>query len=237
LTELTVLAAASLAEPFTTIGQRFEAAHPGVAVALSFGASPDLATQILEGAPADVFAPANERQMARLVEAGEVAAGAEQIFAHNRLVVVYPRDNPAALETLRDLARPGVKLVLAAKAVPAGDYALRYLGRASGHPDDTTAYSETVLANVVSYEDDVRGVLGKVELGEADAGIVYLSDVAGARGEAVGRIEIPDELNVVATYPIAPIARSAELDWARRFVDFVLSEQGQAVLVEHGFER
>jgi molybdate transport system substrate-binding protein len=235
--ELIVLAAASLSEAFKEIGERFEAAHPGVAVAFSFGASSELATQIMEGAPADVFASANPEQMARLVEAGEVADGTAQTFARNRLTAIYSEDNPAGIETLQDLARPGLKLVLAAKAVPAGDYALQFLARASARPDFTAAYSETVLANVVSYEDEVRGVLGKVALGEADAGIVYASDLASTGGGQVGHIDLPDDLNIVAEYPISPIAASEQAVWAGRFVAYVLSEEGQAVLEGRGFER
>ncbi|MEO8083889.1 MAG: molybdate ABC transporter substrate-binding protein [Ardenticatenales bacterium] len=230
---LTVLAAASLAEPFAEIGRAFEAANPGVRVAISFAGSQQLATQIGEGAPADVFASANERQMDRVVAAGEADGAAVQTFARNRLVVVTPSDNPGGVAALADLARPGLKLVVAAAGVPVGDYTRAFLVRASALPEFTAAYSPTVLANVVSYEDDVKSVLAKVRLGEADAGIVYTSD-AGT-GVDVRRIDIPDDLNVIAAYPIAPLAHAKDAALAERFVAAVLGAPAQAALERYGF--
>lgn len=233
--ELIVFAAASLDGAFRAIGTAFEAAHPGTRVTFSFAGSQTLATQIGEGARADVFASANEKQMDALIGRGEVVGRAQRTFARNRLVVVTPADNPARVSTLHDLARPGLKLVLAQRSVPVGDYALQFLAKASAMPDHTAAFSPTVLANVVSYEDDVNGVLMKVSLGEADAGIVYASDVLRGVADKVARIEIPDELNAIAAYPIAPLVRSGRPDLAEGFVDFVLSPEGQAVLEAHGF--
>jgi molybdate transport system substrate-binding protein len=170
--------------------------------------------------------------MEEAIAAGRVSRGAEREFARNRLVVVTPRDNPASIAGLQDLARPGVKLVLAAHQVPAGAYSLDFLARAAASPWFTAAFSPTVLANVVSYEQSVKAVLSKVALGEADAGIVYASDASSAD---VARIEIPDGLNPVASYPLAPIANAANPALARRFVDYVLSPAGQAILASHGF--
>ncbi len=222
---------------FQEIGDTFAVDHPEAVLAFNFAGSQQLASQIKEGAPADVFASANQRQMDGVVAAGDVVSGTQRAFARNRLVVVMPPDNPALLRGLADLGRPDVKMVLAAKTVPAGSYALAFLGKASAHPDFTftPAYSATVMANVVSFEDDVVGVLGKVAQGEADAGIVYLSDVSGPAAPKVLRIDIPEALNVIATYPIAPLANSQHPDLAQAFVDRVLSAQGQAVLVKHGF--
>lgn len=232
---LDIFAAASLTAAFDEIGDGFAAEHAGVTPRFNFAGSQQLATQINEGAPADVFASANNRQMDVVIKSGEVVSGTGRTFARNRLVVVHPADNPAGLRELADLAGPDLKIVLASKAVPAGGYALEFLAKASAHPDFTAAYSATVMGNVVSFEEDVERVLGRVALGEADAGIVYVSDLSGPLAGRVGRIEIPDDLNVVANYPIAPLARSAHPELARAFVDFVLSPGGQAVLAKHGF--
>lgn len=233
--ELSVFAAASLTDAFTDMGRRFEAANPGVTVRFNFAGSQQLAQQIAQGAPADVFASANAAQMKNVIGSGQVVGGSERTFVRNRLVVIYPKDNPAQLAALADLARPGLKLVFADRAVPAGQYSLDFLAKASKLPEYTETYSPTVLSNVVSYEESVRVVLGKVALGEADAGIVYGSDITGENADMVGRIDIADELNVIATYPIAPVAGSRSADLARRFIDYVLSPDGQATLAEYGF--
>lgn len=231
---LDVFAAASLSDAFGEIGKNFTAAHPGVEVIFNFAASNQLATQIGEGAPADIFASANATQMNAAIASGRIATGAQQIFAGNRLVVVTPGDNPARLIGLQDLAKPGVKIVLAAQEVPAGQYALDFLDRTEGDDSLGAGYKEGVLANVVSYEENVRGVLTKVALGEADAGIVYASDARTAPAE-IATIAIPDHLNTLASYPIAPLADSAEPELAQQFVAFVLSPDGQQVLANYGF--
>ncbi len=236
---LTVFAAASLAQAFAELGERFEVQHPGVEVVFNFAGSQQLAQQLAQGAPGDVFASADAAQMSITIERGRVRPGAPRDFARNRLVVVYPKDNPAGLVDLRDLARPGLRgrLVLAAAAVPAGAYTLHFLDKASADPRFGAQFKDAVLSNAGSYEENVRAALSKVVLGEAFAGIVYESDVAGEAANEVGHIEIPDALNVLATYPIAPIADSARPDLAQAFVDFVLSPEGQDVLAKHGFLR
>lgn len=231
-TTLTVLAAASLSEPFEAIGALFEAAHPGVQVVFSFAGSQQLARQLAGGAPADVFASASAKYIDAAVEAGRVQAGAAQMFAANRLVVIVPADNPAGLAELEDLARPGLKLVLAAKEVPVGAYSLEFLDKAAAELG--ADYKGAVLGNVVSYEENVKAVLAKVRLGEADAGIVYGSDAATA-ADAVRVIAIPDALNVVARYPLAIVADSPHAALADAFVAVVLSPQGQAALAAAGF--
>jgi molybdate transport system substrate-binding protein len=233
--ELVVFAAASLAEAFGEIGSAFERQNPSVTVTFSFAGSNQLAQQIAQGAPVDVFASANRAQMENVIESGEVAGGSERTFVRNRLVVITPVDNRAGVVTLADLANPGVKIVLAAREVPVGQYSLDFLAKAGALPEYTATYSETVLENVVSYEENVRAVLAKVALGEGDAGIVYTSDITGENAGRVARIEIPDALNTIATYPIAPIVGSERPELARRFVDYVLSAEGQAVLERYGF--
>jgi molybdate transport system substrate-binding protein len=230
---LNVFAAASLADAFTEIGRAFEAANPGVTVAFNFAGSNQLATQIGEGAPADVFASANAAQMDAAVASGRIAPDTPAIFVTNRLVVVYPSDNPAAIDQLPDLANPDTLIVLAAEEVPVGRYSLEFLDLAAASPDFDAGFKEAVLDNVVSYEENVRSVLNKVALGEADAGIVYTSDLVGV--EDVAALEIPDALNVLAEYPIAPLNDSANEETAAAFVAYVLGEAGQAILVEFGF--
>jgi len=232
---LTVFAAASLADAFTAIGQNFSAANPGVEVTFNFGGSQQLAQQLAQGAPADLFASANIRQMAVVIESGRVVSGTVQIFVHNRLVVVTPVDNPAAVATLADLTKADLKIVLAAKEVPVGQYSLDFLEKAEADGSLGAGYRDAVLANVVSYEENVRTVLAKVTLGEADAGIVYHSDVTPVAAAQVQRIAIPDNLNTIADYPIAPLADSPHTALAQRFTDYLLSPEGQQILIEAGF--
>ena len=231
---LNVYAAASLTNAFNEIGKQFAAEHAGIDVVFNFAGSNQLATQIGQGAPADVFAPANKTQMQAVIDSGRIVSGTQQSFVRNRLVVVTPADNPAQLRRLQDLAKPGIKIVLAAKEVPAGQYALDFLDKAAADGNPGAGYKDAVLANVVSYEENVRSVLAKVALGEADAGIVYTSDAAVNKGE-VQQIEIPDALNTVATYPIATLSDSSNPDLAQQFVDYVLAPAGQQVLEKYGF--
>jgi molybdate transport system substrate-binding protein len=231
---LTVFAAASLTEAFKEIGQQFGEANGGATVTFNFAGSDQLATQIAEGAPADVLASANRTQMNNVIKSGQVISGTERVFVRNRLVVVYPKDNPGGLAALKDLAKPGLKVVLANKSVPVGTYALDFLSKASKLPEYTTEFSPMVLSNVVSYEENVRAVLSKITLGEADAGIVYTTDAATVTVD-VGTLDIPDELNTIATYPIAAIKDSKNADLAKKFVDYVLGTEGQEVLVKYGF--
>lgn len=233
--DLTVFAAASLTDAFNEIAQGFVAAYPGSNISYNFAGSQQLAQQLGQGAPADVFASANHSQMGVAIEEGRVVSGTQQPFVRNRLVVIVPGDNLGGVTTLQDLAKPDLKIVLAAAEVPVGGYSLQFLGKASASPDFTATFSETVAANVVSYEENVRAVLSKVQLGEADAGIVYTSDVTPDIASAVGSIAIPDDLNVIASYPIAPTADAANPDLAQAFIDFVKGEKGQAVLAKYGF--
>lgn len=218
---LAVLAASSLTDAFSEIGDAFRRARPGVELTFDFGPSSGLATQVLEGAPADVLAAASLAPVTPLVEAGLVESE-PQFFAGNLLEIAVEPGNPLGIRALGDLARDDVILVLAAGEVPAGRYADEALARAG------------VDVSPSSREADVRAVLSKVELGEADAGIVYHTDVVAA-GDAVDGVEIPAEDNVVARYPIAALAGSANPATAAAFVDFVLSAPGQRILRAHGF--
>lgn len=232
--ELTVFAASSLTEVFAEVATVFERRHPGTEVLLSFDGSSTLATQITQGAPADVFASADEEQMQRVVDAG-LTAGAPQYFAGNRLVVITTEASP--ITDLKQLAEPGILLVLASPEVPVGNYAREALARMDGTYG--ADFSERVLANLVSEEANVRQVALKVELGEADAAIVYATDAAVAEG--VRTIPIPDDLNVPGSYVMATLPDSSQPDspqakLARAFVELVLSDEGQAIFTERGFQ-
>lgn len=231
---LNVFAAASLQAAFTKIGTQFDAAHSNVTTKFNFAGSDALATQINQAAPADVFASANAAQMDVVVKASNIDGTAVKTFAHNRLVVVLPKDNPGKISTLQDLGKSGIKVVLAAKTVPVGGYALTYLMKASADPSFGASYQANVLKNVVSYEADVKSVLSKVSLGEADAGIVYTTDAATA-SDTTTQIAIPDNLNVIATYPIGVVKASKSASTAQQFVDYVSGPDGQAVLASYGF--
>ncbi|HVC35531.1 MAG TPA: molybdate ABC transporter substrate-binding protein [Chloroflexota bacterium] len=232
---LTVFAAASLTAAFGDVGKDFEAANPGTRVTFSFAGSQQLAQQINLGAPADVFASADSRQMDVAVQGGSVDGATRRVFARNRLVVVYPASNPAKLTTLQDLARPGLKIILADRSVPVGAYALTFLDKADQDPTFGASYKAKVLKNVVSYEQDVKAELSKIELGEADAGIVYTTDITPDAADQVGRLAIPDELNTIAVYPIAVVKTSKHAALAQEFVAYVLSPAGQATLARYGF--
>jgi molybdate transport system substrate-binding protein len=217
---ITVFAAASLTESFTRLGQQFEAAHPGTKVTFSFAASSTLATQIAQGAPADVFASASPRYMDRVVTAR--AAATSTAFARNVMEIAVPPDNPARIATVADLARPGVTVALCAAAVPCGAVARQVFTNAK------------VAVDPVTNEADVKAVLTKVELGEVDAGVVYVTDVLAA-GAKVRGITIPADVNASTRYPIATLSASGNAAVAQAFVDHVLSADGVAVLTAAGF--
>ena len=228
---LTVYAASSLTDAFKEIGTAFDAAHPGVHTEFNFAGSQVLATQIEQGAKADVFASADVRWM-RYAEEQQLIAGTPVVFARNQLVVVIPRSNPGQVRRLQDLERSGVKLVLAGRQVPAGVYAREALSRLSGSPGFSKTYEQNVLANLVSEEENVRAVAAKVQLREADAGIVYQTDVTAAGDKAEG-VEIPADINVLAEYPIA-VTKDAPSE-AQKFVNFLYADQGQQDFADAGY--
>jgi len=232
-TTLSVFAAASLADTFRDIGGAFEKSHAGLRVRLNLAGSQQLALQIEQGAVADVFASADDRWMDHL-RADSLLVAAPAPFAHNLLVVIVPRTNPARIRRLQDLARRGVKVVLGAEAVPVGTYSRQALQNLSRASDFSPDFAARVLSNVVSEEENVKSVLGKVQLGEADAGIVYASDVTPAFARFVRVFEIPPSANVVAAYPIAVLRGSKLPEAAREFVALVLSAEGQEILKRRG---
>ena len=219
--QLNVLAAASLTGTFTALEHTFEQDHPGVDVRLSFDSSATLAQQVVEGAPADVLATADERTMDSVVAAGGTD-GAPEIFASNHLVLVVPADNPAHVRAVGDLARAGVDYVVCVPSAPCGNVAAAVLAQAG------------ITAAAASEETDVKAVLSKVELREADAGLVYATDAVDA-GDAVRAFEIPGSTQASTRYPVAALKDAGSPDLARAWVDLVLSGRGQRVLADAGF--
>ncbi|SCL26663.1 molybdate ABC transporter substrate-binding protein [Micromonospora inyonensis] len=218
---VTVLAAASLTDVFTTLARDFEADRSGTRLRLTFGGSSALATQINQGAPADVFASAAPAPMRAVTDAGN-GDGTPVTFARNQLVVAVPRGNPAGVTGLADLTRPGVKVALCAEQVPCGAAARTALDAAG------------VTLTPVTLEQDVRGALAKVTLGEVDAALVYRTDVRGA--DDVQAVEFPESSRAVNDYPIVVLTDAANRSGARAFVDHVRSERGRAVLAAAGFQ-
>ena len=230
---LTVLAASSLTDAFGELENRFEEQNPGVEVRQSFESSSTLLTQIQQGAPADVFASASEEEMDTAVEEG-LTDEEPVVFVKNREVVLVPRENPAGIEEFRDVAKPGVRLVLAEEGVPAADYALEILGKAD--EEYGAGFEKDVLANVVSREADVRASVNRVVVGDADATFGYASDYTPDVRDRVEVVPIPPDLNIIATYPIAALKDAKEPGLARNWVDLVTSAEGQRVLEKWGFE-
>jgi len=231
--DLTVFAAASLKDAFSEAADVLGKRNPPIAVRYSFAGSQQLVLQLEQGAAADVFASADQRWMQVAQDSGLVA-GSPVVFARNRLVVITPASNPGRIDRLEDLGKRGLKLVLGAEAVPVGKYSREALDRLRDAPGFGADYSKRVLRNLVSEEENVKAVVSKVQLGEADAGIVYVSDVTPPVRKVVRTIEIPDPYNVVAAYPIAVLRQSQQPAAARAFVEYITSAEGQAVLARHG---
>ena len=232
---ITVFAASSLTEAFNEIGAKFER-ETGAGVTFSFGSSSDLRAQLEQGAPADVFASADTKQMGLAKDAGVVDDDGT-IFAQNRLVVIIPKENRSGVVTLQDLTKPDVKIALADENVPVGKYAREFLDNASADPAYGSDYKNAVLANVVTNAGNAKEVASAVQLDEVDAGVVYKTDVTPEIAADVTTVDIPVRLNVVADYPIAVTtnAQAQSKDAAHAFVTFVMSAAGQAILASHGF--
>jgi molybdate transport system substrate-binding protein len=219
---LFVFAAASLTETFSSLGKTFESSHPGVKVKFNFGGSSALAQQITQGAPADVFAAASPATMKTVTDAKD-AAGAPTTFVRNRLEIAVPPGNPGKVKTLKDLTNPKLKVVECAPQVPCGAAALKALAAAR------------LKVKPVSQEQDVKAALTKVQLNEADAALVYRTDVKSAGGKVTG-IDFPEAAQAINDYPIATLAHAPQPALAKEFVQLVLSGQGKSVLEQAGFE-
>ena len=231
--KLTIFAASSLTDGFGELANTFEEQNEGVEVKQSFGASSDLLAQIQQGAPADVFASAAQEEMDTAV-VDDLVSGEPEVFVKNREVIMVPRDDPANISSLEDMAKPDIKLVLAAKDVPAADYAVEILGKANNEygPD----FEDDVLSNVVSREADVRASVNRVVVGDADATFGYATDYTPDIRDKVKVIKIPPDLNIIATYPVAALKDAKDPELAKKWVDLVTSERGQKVLEKWNFE-
>jgi molybdate transport system substrate-binding protein len=230
---LTILAASSLIDAFGELGKTFEKRNEGVTVKQSFESSSTLLTQIQQGAPADVFASAATEEMDTAVKDGLVA-GEPQVFVKNREIIMVPNDNPADITEFEDVANPGVKLALAQKDVPAADYALQVLDKADAQYGDD--FEKRVLSNVVSREADVRASVNRVVVGDADATFGYKSDYTPDIRSRVKVVQIPPDLNIIATYPIAALEGAEDPELAKKWVELVTSKEGQRVLKKWNFE-
>ncbi len=230
---LTIFAAASLTESFTELKPLFEKANPGVKIEFNFAGSQALVTQLTQGAKADMFASADQPNMDNAVKGG-VIAGTPQVFVKNKLVIIAPKENKAGIMTAKDLAKPGVKFDTAQESVPVGKYTLQMLDSYGKLPEYGADFRANVQKNVVSQEDNVKAIVQKVQLGEADAGVVYATDAQSAK-DKLTVIEIPDAQNVLATYPIAVVKDAKQAARAQRFIEYLVSADGQTVLQKYGF--
>jgi molybdate transport system substrate-binding protein len=231
--EVVVFAASSLTDVFQDMASAFQHANPNARVTFNFGASSQLATQLGQGARADAFASADTTQMDNARKAGAIT-GQDQVFARNRLVLITPRDNPRHIASVNDLANDGVKFVTAGPSVPIGQYTAQMLDKAAADPAYGAAFKARVMANMVSQEDNVRQVVSKVQLGEADAAVVYSTDATAQVRDQLQIIQVPDPLQTVATYPIA-VAQGSNPAGGEAFVSYVLGAEGQATLARWGF--
>ena len=230
--ELTVFAAASLAGALDEVGDAYESAHPGTVLTIATASSAALATQITEGAPADVFLSADTTNPQRLVDAG-LADGDGIPFARNVLTVITPADNPGGLATPFDLATAGIRVIAAGDEVPITRYAARLVENLARSADAPPHFAAAYAANVASKEDNVAAVRSKIELGEGDGAIVYLTDAAAS--DKVATIDVPDVVNVPATYAGVVVKSSPNPVAAHAFLDWLAGPDGQAVLGEFGF--
>jgi molybdate transport system substrate-binding protein len=233
--ELVMLVASSLTDAFNEMGLDFPklSGNEGLRFTPSFGASSTLRTQLEQGAPADLFVPADTVQMDAAVKAGLIA-GTPKIFARNRLTLIVPKDNRAGVNALGDLAKSGLKFVTTTPEVPVGNYTRQALQKMAAGSFGI-GFDQRVLANIVSEEANVRQLVTKVQLGEADAGICYVSDVTPASAPTLTMIEIPDQLNTIAEYPVAVTKLAKAPETAQRFISYLFSAAGQIILKKNNF--
>jgi molybdate transport system substrate-binding protein len=239
---ITVFAAASLTEAMEDMANQFTQLNSQANFIFNFAGSQQLAQQIIQGAPADLFISADKEKLEAVVEAGRANPDEVTRIAGNQLAIIVSREASEEIQALNDLAKPGLKLVMAAKEVPVGAYTLQFLDKAAEDPELGDEFRKNVMNNIVSYEENVRAVLSKVALGEADAGFVYLSDVGTLNSQQVGSetgqkvlvIDIPPALNILTTYFAAPMSDSQHVNFVRLFIEFIISDQGQGILAQHG---
>ncbi len=233
--ELTVFTAASLMGAMTDIAKAYEIQHPDTKIVLNFDGSQALRTQIEQGAHADVFLSANTKYMTALQGEGLIVNKSVETFAKNKLALIVPKENRANITGLSDLAKPGIRLVMGTKEVPFGDYTRQALGKMANDSTYGPAYCDAVMNNVVSEDPAVTALVAHIRVGEADAGIAYASDVSEGDRLLITTIPIPDQFNIVATYPLGIVQDSVVQDRAAAFVQFIKSPEGNAILTRYGF--
>jgi molybdate transport system substrate-binding protein len=231
--DVVVFAASSLTDAFKDIAAEFQHVHPHARAVFSFGGSSQLAIQLVNGARADVFASADQDQM-DVAEKGRALLEPQQVFVRNRLMLIAPHDNPASISSFQDLAKPGIKVVGAQASVPIGAYTAQLLKSASADPTYGADFEQRVERNVVSREDTVRQIVAKIQLGEADAAVVYVTDVTPQIAGQFVRVSLPEDLQVTAQYPIA-VANGHNRAGGEAFVAFVQSPVAQHILATWGF--
>jgi molybdate transport system substrate-binding protein len=241
--ELRVFAAASLTKPFQSLQTQFESKYNAKLV-FNFAGSSSLSTQIIQGSPCDIFASANTKEMTNVKNAN-LLKGSSTVFAHNSIVVIVAKTSSQKVSTLLDLTKAGVRIVLAEKSVPIGNYALQVLAKIDATWGNSSSplykgaeygnFSKKMLANVISYDTDVEQVVTKVATGTADAGIAYTSDSIN-RASEINFIQIPGDVNLIATYPMGIVNTTGHAELAQKFIDYVMSSEGQKALTDAGFQ-
>jgi molybdate transport system substrate-binding protein len=233
--ELTVFCAASLTGAFGEIGQMYKN-ETNISVVFNFDGSQVLRTQIENGAYADIFVSANKKQMNLMKNEGFMNNSSITVFTKTKPVIIVPEENPAKIQNISDLAKPGIKIVIGTKDVPIGDYTLQILAKLANDSAFGPEFRKLVMANVVSNDTNVNYITSKVALGEADAGIAYKSDVTKNLAAKITKIEIPDKYNVIAEYPMGILKQSKYPALSQEFMNLVESDKGMAVLEKYGFE-
>jgi len=231
---LTVFCGAGLTGALSEIGGIYENAT-NISVEFNFDGAPALRSQIEQGAYADIFIPADLKHMNALKSEGFINNSTVEVFARNKVAIIVPNDNPASITGLKDLASPGVKILMGTKDLPVGGYALQVLDKLAADPEYGPAYRESVLSNVVSQETTVNRIVSKIALGEADAGFAFISDVSPQMVGKVTRILIPEKCNVVGDFPVAVLSQSKYPVEAQAFLDMIMSTEGQSILGKYGF--
>lgn len=234
-TTLNILAAASLTEVFADLEKGFEAQHPDIDLQYNFAGTSTLVTQVKEGLDADVFVSANTASTEELIQAGSIETDAAKVFAHNKLVIMVNKTSKVTIKDMEDILQEGVQVVIAEPSQPIGKYTEWMLDAIEEQELFTKDYKKLFLAHVVSMEESVKAVVSKVEMGEADVGIVYATDFTDKNEELVTRIEIPEACNQIATYELATLSGSRHSQMADEFVKYVLSLNGQEELLKYGF--
>jgi molybdate transport system substrate-binding protein len=232
--DLTVYCGAGLTGALSEIGEIYENSS-NMSVKFNFDGVPALRAQIEQGAYADVLVSASVKHMKALQSEGFMDNQTVQIFARNKVAIIVPNDNPANITGLKDLAVPGLKILMGTRELPAGDYALQVLDKLAADPEYGPAFKESVLANIVSQETTVNRIVSKVALGEADAGFAFISDVSPQMVGKVTKILIPDKYNVIGDFPVGVLSQSKHKEEAQAFIDVIMSNEGQAILEKYGF--